>query len=195
MPQNFLGITLQRTGSYISTIVHFFQHLCWLDSVNVILMRQLVAWPKQSWKGVKVQIVLVLCCFGTHHSEHQAHQWQMPQKIFCSWLLLQLQIPVDWGCSYSWKEKHKKISYLLKIKETIKTSYSVVYKNKLPVRFLESCCSEIWTTIGMGDTLFQIIGGVLYCTSIICTDVFFFYFKVNAELNMIGKSNISAQSF
>ena len=153
MPQNFLGITLQRTGSYISTIVHFFQHLCWLDSVNVILMRQLVAWPKQSWKGVKVQIVLVLCCFGTHHSEHQAHQWLMPQKIFCSWLLLQLQIPVDWGCSYSWKEKHKKISYLLKIKETIKTSYSVVYKNKLPVCFLESCCSEIWTTIGMGVTL------------------------------------------
>ena len=46
----------------------------------------------------------------------------------------------------------------------------------------------------MGDTLFQIIGGVLYCTSIICTDVFF-YFKVNAELNMIEKSNISAQSF
>ena len=46
----------------------------------------------------------------------------------------------------------------------------------------------------MGDTLFQIIGGVLYCTSI-CTDVFFFYFKVNAELNMIEKSNISAQSF
>ena len=107
MPQNFLGITLQRTGSYISTIVHFFQHLCWLDSVNVILMRQLVAWPKQSWKGVKVQIVLVLCCFGTHHSEHQVHQWQMPQKIFCSWLLLQLQIPVDWGCSYSWKEKQE----------------------------------------------------------------------------------------
>ena len=90
-----------------STIVHFFRHLCWLDSANVILMRQLVAWPKQSWKGVKVQIVLVLCCFGTHHSEHQAHQWQMPQKIFCSWLLLQLQIPVDWGCSYSWKEKQE----------------------------------------------------------------------------------------
>ena len=41
----------------------------------------------------------------------------------------------------------------------------------------------------MGDTLFQIIGGVLYCTSIIYTDVFFFYFKVNAELNMIEKSN------
>ena len=90
-----------------STIVNFFRHLCWLDSANVILMRQLVAWPKQSWKGVKVQIVLVLCCFGTHHSEHQAHQWQMPQKIFCSWLLLQLQIPVDWGCSYSWKEKQE----------------------------------------------------------------------------------------
>ena len=39
----------------------------------------------------------------------------------------------------------------------------------------------------MGDTLFQIIGGVLYCTSIVCTDVFFSYFKVNAELNMIEK--------
>ena len=42
-------------------------------------------------------------------------------------------------------------------------------------------------TIRMGDTLFQIIGGVLYCTSIVCTDVFFSYFKVNAELNMIEK--------
>lgn len=42
----------------------------------------------------------------------------------------------------------------------------------------------------MGDTLFQIIGGVLYCTSIVCTDVFFSYFKVNAELNMIEKKKV-----